>query len=298
MSGGEVRRAAIHDLGYRGYLGSRRPQSTRWQVIVKNLLRSAWRGWWKTKLWLLPALAIVVGFAVAMYVSRYAAARGGLPASWVDEALPMSFGLFPWPAFIVSMTVVATIVSDDLRAGAFEFYFSRPVRPGDYVAGKLAGASLIMAIFLLAGPLLLSLFRLGLCRDLDEVLSALIVVPKTLLVGTVASVAMAALALAFSTLSSEPRYTLAGWAAFFVLGGGTAAALSQILERPAIAAISPKSAIAGLASGVFGAQLPNPWSTQPPLWACALSLAGYLGVSLALISWRIRGAQRRGLGGG
>ena len=36
--------AAIHDLGYKRYVGTRRPQSTRWRVLVKNVVSTSWRG--------------------------------------------------------------------------------------------------------------------------------------------------------------------------------------------------------------------------------------------------------------
>ena len=69
MSGGR-KAAAIHDLGYQRYVGSRRPQHTRYQVIVRNLVAMSWKGWWRYKLSLASGVMIMVGVGVAMYVTR------------------------------------------------------------------------------------------------------------------------------------------------------------------------------------------------------------------------------------
>lgn len=304
MSDGAGRpRAAIHDLGYKRYVGTRRPQSTRWQVIVRNLVAMSWRGWWQVKLWLLGAAFITIGVGVPMYISRHeifenALGGGGLPLTWSDALIPISYRFYPWVAFVVSLTVLSGVVARDLRAGAFEFYFSRPVRPIDYVIGKVGGAAVLMSFFLLVGPLLLSLFRVGLSRSTDELMTTLIVVPKTLLIGAVSTLAFAVVPLAFSALSSRPRNTIVAWAAFYLMVGGTALGLSVGLEIPALAALDLGSAINGFALGLFGVTFLNFSPTPPPLWACMAALLGYAAVSVVILWWRLRAAQRAGLGGG
>lgn len=294
-------RAAIHDLGYKRYVGTRRPQSSRWRVIVRNQVAMAWRGWWQVKLWLAAAAMITVGTGVPMYLARNQifedAVGSGMPMTWADALIPMAFGFYPWVAFIVSLTVLAGVVARDLRAGAFEFYFSRPVRPIDYVLGKVGGAALIMAFFLLVGPLLLALFRIGLSRSTDELVRTLSVVPKALLVGAVSSVVFALLPLAFSSISTRPRHTIAAWAAFFLLVGGIALGIAVGAGIPELAALDVRTAINGFAYGVFDVQFIS-FRAVPPLWACTAALAGYGGLSLALLVWRLRRAQRAGLGGG
>src|SRR5690606_16499841 len=149
-----------------------------------------------------------------------------------DALVPFSFQFYSWFAFILGATVAAPQVARDLRAGAFEFYFSRPVRPVDYMLGKVAGIGLVMACALLAGPFLLSLFRVGLSREVDEILPTLAIVPRTALSGAVGAAAFAVVPLAISTLSARPRITVSIWVAFYFLFGGLVEALSHGLGQP------------------------------------------------------------------
>ncbi|HEX2687325.1 MAG TPA: hypothetical protein VHN14_11945, partial [Kofleriaceae bacterium] len=55
----------IHDLGYKRYVGSRRSVETRWTVIMRHQLATAWKTWWRYKVWLVAAVmatAIAAGF--------------------------------------------------------------------------------------------------------------------------------------------------------------------------------------------------------------------------------------------
>jgi ABC-2 type transport system permease protein len=296
--------AAIHDLGYKRYLGTRRPQSTRWRVLVKNVVSTSWRGWWRMKAWVIGCAITTVAIGVPMYISRdqiiEELVRRGLTIRWADVLLPLSFRFFPWFAFILAATTAAGAVARDLRAGAFEFYFSRPVRPLDYLLGKVAGSAVVVATALLAGPLLLSLFRVGLSTDVAQILPALVLVPRMALVGVAGSVAYAVVALTFSSLSSRPRITTAMWAAFYLLFGGVAEGLALILRASDLAAISLPRAVEGLAFGLFQVHVSVPGFDRvvPGLAASCISLLAYTGFGLVLLQIRIVRAERAGLGGG
>jgi len=296
--------SAIHDLGYKRYLGTRRPQSTRWRVLVKNVVSTSWRGWWRMKMWVVGCAITTVGIGVPMYISRDRIfdelVRRGVTIRWADALLPMSFRFFPWFAFILAAATAAGTVARDMRAGAFEFYFSRPVRPLDYMLGKVVGSALVVSTAMLAGPLLLSLFRVGLSRELDEILPTLSMVPRTALVGLLGSVAFAVVALAFSSLSSRPRITTAIWVAFYLLFGGVAEGLSHALRSPDLAALSLPRAVEGFAFGLFqvsSAQVPG-FDVTPGIAVSYGSLLAYTAVGLVILNVRVRQAERAGLGGG
>jgi ABC-type transport system involved in multi-copper enzyme maturation permease subunit len=292
--------AAIHDLGYKRYVGTRRPQSTRWRVIVGNLVTTSWRGWWRMKMWIIGAILTTVGIGVPMYISRHEIfdqlKQQGVPMTWADALLPMSFQFYSWFGFVLGATVAAAQVARDLRAGAFEFYFSRPVRPVDYMLGKVGGVTLVMACALAAGPLLLSLFRVGLSREVDEILPNLVLVPRTALVGLVAALAYAAVPLALSTLSPRPRITIAMWVAFYFVFGGIASGLAHGLGRPDLAALSISDALVGFSFGIYGVE--PLFQAVPSIGASTAALCGYTAVGLAVLHARVRRAERAGLGGG
>ncbi len=294
-------KAAIHDLGYQRYVGSRRPQSTRYQVIVRNLVSMSWKGWWRYKLSLGSGLMIVVGIGVAMYLSRLDVLQGSPIGSQMrtmaDSLIPESYGYLGMAAVTLNLTVLSGAIAHDLKAGAFEFYFSRPVRPIDYVIGKVGGAFVLLAPILLIAPFLLTVYRMAITGDMNQVTAALPWLPKALLVGVVATMANACLALSFGAMSKNPRYAVAGYGAFIFIGGGMIMTLSIVLELPWLAALDLASAIKGFANGIFGVSFAF-GDKVPSLLASTLSIVGYVSVSIFFILYRIKAAQRAGMGGG
>jgi hypothetical protein len=292
--------AAIHDLGYKRYVGTRRPQSTRWRVIVKNVISTSWRGWWRMKFWMIGALLTTVGTGIPMYLLRHEIVRElereGLKLTWADALVPGSFAFFAWTAFILAITVAASQVARDLRASAFEFYFSRPVRPIDYIAGKVGGVTVIMLFALAAGPFLLSLFRVGLSNDMDEAMTTLALVPRTALVGLLAALAYAVVPLAMSALAPRPRITVAIWVGYYIVFGGLISLLSHALRAPDLAALRLPDAVVGLAFGLY--ETTSMFGQLPSAGASMASLVGYTVLGLLALHWRVRSAERAGLGGG
>lgn len=298
------REAAIHDLGYQRYAGGRRPQHTRWQVIVRNMMSMSWKGWWRYKIPLSVAVMTMVGVGVGIYFSRNdifeaAPGMGEQVRTIADSLIPRSYTWFGFSALIVCLTILAGTVSRDLQAGAFEFYFSRPVRPVDYVIGKIVGAFMLLAPILLLGPLFLTIYRLGLTGDVERVVDTMSWIPKAVVVGVVATLAQASIALAFGALTNRSRYAVVGYAAFMFFFGPIPimAAIAHGVQMPELAALSPNSAILGFAAGIFDADFQF-GPAAPPLGISLISLLGYTSASVLLILWRVRQAQRAGMGGG
>ncbi|MCP4443740.1 MAG: ABC transporter permease subunit [Myxococcales bacterium] len=297
------RQAAIHDLGYQRYIGGRRSQGTRWQVIVRNMLSMSWKGWWRYKMPLVAAFATMVGIGVGIYFSRNsmfvdASPDGGNQIRTIaDSLIPQSYTFFSWSSLLICLTILASTISRDLKAGAFEFYFSRPVRPMDYVLGKLGGAFFLLAPILLVAPFLLTIYRLGLTGDIDRTVETLSWLPRSLLVGFLVTLAQASVALAFGAITRKPRTAIVGYGAFILVFGLVVSAISHGTQSPELAALNLNSAITGLSSGVFEVDFLF-GSQAPSLTASLISILGYITVSISLIMWRVRAAQRAGMGGG
>jgi hypothetical protein len=298
---GSHKAAAIHDMGYQRYVGTRRPQHTRYQVIVRNLVSMSWKGWWRYKLSLGTALMITVGVAVGMYFSRLElferSPMGGQVRTIADSLIPQSFTYLGYAALTLNLTVLAGAISRDLQAGAFEFYFSRPVRPLDYVVGKIGGAFALLAPILLVAPFLLTVYRLAMTGDVDQITDTLPWLPKALLVGTICTLAHATVALAFGAMSKSPRYAVSSYGAFILIFGGIVFGISKAVGEPWIAALNLSSAITGFASGVFDVNFLF-GSESPSLAASTISLLGYITLSILFILFRVKQAQRAGMGGG
>jgi ABC-2 type transport system ATP-binding protein len=257
---GSASGSAIHDLGYKRYLGTRRPQSSRWRVIVRDQVGVTWRGFWRMKAWVIASAMTTVVFGALMFVfgnetfsAAVKQATGSTPTI-VDAMLPFSFQFFPWFGFVMSVSVAAAVVPRDLKAGAFEFYFSRPVRPIDYVAGKLAGLCLIFAAVMAAGPLLLALFRVGISPP-SEMLGMLHVVPRALLVGVLSTTAYAALPMAIGALAGSARTAVAVWVLFYLVVSGIVISVSHAVDQPDLGALSLPVAVVALAYDLFDMQI-------------------------------------------
>src|SRR5439155_19906207 len=69
--------ATIYDLGYKRYLGTRRSQATRWQVIARQQIAYAWAKWWRLKLYLGIA-AIITAIFAAILVFAHSDSFGSL----------------------------------------------------------------------------------------------------------------------------------------------------------------------------------------------------------------------------
>jgi ABC-2 type transport system permease protein len=299
-------RSVVHDLGYKPYEGPRRPPSRRYQVIALNMLTSAWRGWWSLRMWLIVGAMIVVGCSVAiyvlLYVTRASPIRGllqaGLPITWADFLLPQSLQYTSTVAFIVGLKVLARAVADDTRAGAFDFYFARPIRPIDYLLGKLAGAVLTIGGLTMAGPLLIALVRVGLAGSGAEIAQSLPLIGKAALAGTVATVAYAAVPLGISALGRRAALTVAGWAALYLVIGNAASVLGDSTGLAALNALNLRTSVLAIVYHVFDVETVGAARRMMPSISIALSgVAAQVAAAIGLIYWRVRTAERTGLGG-
>ncbi len=290
----------IHDLGYRRYEGPRRTDSARWRVIARHQIAIAWKTWWRFKAPLgLAVITMAIAGGMTMFASERKSSLGSaqmFAQRLIDTALPEAMIWFCRVGFLASLTLGATIIATDVQTGAFGFYFARSTRPRQYVIGKLVGLCALVAILVLAGPLVLALLRLGVADDLDEVKALLPILPKTLAVGGLATLAYACVPLAFSSLLPNRRHALALWAAFYLIFGAMAYALAHVAS-PSIGALDLPRAVQAVAFHLFDLEFRGK-DPAIPLDAALGSLIGYSAISIALIGVQVRRAQHSGVGGG
>jgi ABC-type transport system involved in multi-copper enzyme maturation permease subunit len=292
-------RGTVHDLGYKRYVGTRRAQSTRWRVIARNQIATAWKTFWRFKLALLLALLNTAVFGILMSNDkvRFGMSRffAGAPE---DVLLFMSysspFGWFCRIAFIASMTVTAGAIAGDAQSGAFSFYFARPVRTFDYVFGKLAGFWLLFATILIGGPLILAGVRLGMYGDGGEVLRHLDLLLKVIAIGTLGALAYASVPLAISALVPNRRYALALWAAYYLVVGSIAALIGGH-SSPVIAALDIPTSIAAMAYWLFDIKV----NTGGLLVSLPYAIGGlvlHAAAAIAILYVRVATARTSGIG--
>jgi hypothetical protein len=289
----------IYDLGYQRYRGARRDARTRWRVIARHQVAIAWKTWWRFKAALgMAVITLAIAGGMMMFASDRKSSLGRaqvLAQRLIDTALPESIIWFCRAGFVATLTIGATVIASDVQSGAFTFYFARSTRPRHYLAGKLVGLGLLMACITLAGPLVLSLLRLGVADSSDEVIDLLPDIGKTLLVGGLATLAYTAVPLGFSALLPNRRHALALWAAYYLIFGAMAFAVGHVAS-PAIAAIDIPRAVQAVAFHLFDLQFRDS-DPEIPLAAAIASLATQSGIGMLLAITQVARSHRSGIGG-
>jgi hypothetical protein len=292
----------IHDLGYKRYVGTRRSVDTRWTVIMRHQIATAWKGWWRFKIWLIGAVVATGATGIVLYqlsgdTFRILAGLGGKSLPIADGLLALSTIWYCWLGFITSVLISAPLVAGDARSGAFTFYFVRSVRPRDYVLGKLAGLTILLALIMAAGPFLIGALRVGLSATTDELIAQLPTLPKAAAIGALGTLIYAVVPLGFSAAVPNPRHAMAIWATYYMVIGKMAQAIGLFVE-PSVAAIDLSTALQSTALHLFDAHLVGRRTLSIPLSACLVSILGQAGIAIGLVYWRIRKAHHAGVGGG
>jgi hypothetical protein len=293
----------IHDLGYQRYVGPRRTAATRWRVIVREQLASAWKTWWRWKAAL--ALTVIVTsicggmmFFLSDDMFRGMAGFGLRILSFADGMLPMSIEWYCRCGYYASMVVGATVIASDVQSGAFTFYFARSVRPRDYVLGKLVGYGLIVGSVVGLGPVVLALLRLGLSDSVDDLLAHASIVPRALAIGAVTTLAYSALPLAFSALVPNRRYALGLWVGYYVVVGSITI-LINFESGSQVVALDVSTAIAALSLDIFDVHAVwgrrQKWHLTPGMALASIAIQAV--IAIAIVWWRVARAQRQGVGG-
>lgn len=292
-------KGTIHDLGYKRYAGPRRTANSRWRVIARHQISIAWKTWWRFKAPLgIAVITLSIAGGMMMFASERKSSLGRaqfFAQRLIDTALPESIIWFCRAGFVASLTLGAAVIASDVQSGAFTLYFARSTRPRHYVLGKLVGVGVLVAIVVAAGPLVMALLRLGVADTVDEAIELLHVVPKTLFIGVLATLAYAAVPLGFSALVPNRRHALALWAAYYLIFGAMAYALGHVAS-PSIAALDLPRAVQAVAYHLFELDFRGK-DPAIPFEAAIASLTIHAAAAIAIVSLQVRRAHRSGIGG-
>jgi hypothetical protein len=222
----------IRDLGYKPYDGELLPHRTRYKVLIHRAMSLAWAsGLVKTTIILGMFPAVICGVVMFFkFKAMQILAQQNAPIQLDDPGSLVFTCIFwcqIWFAFVISLLVAAPAISEDVRTGAFQFYFARPVSKHHYLLGKVAPVAFLVIIVSLVPALLLAVLRVGLSQSGGEAWSNLTWVLGTLAYGPIYALVLALPAVALSSLGRRPGSIQGLWAAGFfltwLLGEGIAA---------------------------------------------------------------------------
>jgi len=236
----------VHDLGYRRWQGERMSRLLRPVVVARSgislVLR---RRWLRTALMLawLPIVFPAFGLFAFEYSSTDAnlqrvivqMTRGPLGQPDLAEQVmndpeaarhqvwsTLILVFFRYPQLLAMVLLIGLIapmlVSYDLRTKAYLIYFSRPLSPGQYILGKSAVIWFLLALTVTVPALLVYVMGVLLSPDISVVLQTWDIPLRILAASAVLMIPTTALAVAFSSLTSESRYATFAWFATWAMG--------------------------------------------------------------------------------
>ncbi|QDT08681.1 ABC transporter permease subunit [Planctomycetes bacterium K23_9] len=236
----------VHDLGYRGWTGARMSHLMRPLVVARGGISLVWRRRWLRMMIIFSWLPILL-FGVGIFMFEYSATEpgwgqvlGNLLAFQLqrpDLALSISadhagsrhdvwatliLTFFRVPQLFAMVLLVGLIapmlISYDLRSKAYLMYFSRPLSPTQYIIGKSAVLWFFLSTITAIPALILYLVGVFLSPDLS-VIGETWDIPFRILGATVVLVVpTTALALCYSSFTSESRYATFSWFATWAMG--------------------------------------------------------------------------------
>ncbi len=271
--------ARIRERGYRRYQGARTASGSRWWVVARQLLRAARRQRAVVALVILAAFPTVISAFVLYFASRLKPVSGD---EYVYGLLVKPYGTF-FLALGLAMRAGGGAISDDARAGGFQFYFARPLTHAQYLAGKLAGVATLVATVTLLPPVLLSLVRLALSQG-DDAPHSLSLVARAAALGALEAAVLACVVVALSSLMRRRGLVQGAFVALVFMPWILGVKFRDFTRTPWPALASIPTHLDALGRWLFGISNDIGDRAMPPLVALAALLA--IGAAAIAISWR------------
>lgn len=270
----------IHDVGYRGWAGQRGSPFLRWMVIAGAGIHMVWRSHWLRRMLLLAWLpAASMGLAFFLYEqalkrpeTQFALQRLLMWLPHSDSALQawratpsesrhavwslfmLTFFRYPQGTLMVLVVglIAPPLIARDFRSRAFLLYFSRPLAPAEYILGKSMVLWCYLAAITTMPALVLYILGVLLSPDLTVVSYTWDLPLRIFAASFVLIIPTTALALCFSSMTTESRYAGFAWFSMWVMGWVAYAYLQKIGASHEWSMISIYHMLGRVQAWVFG----------------------------------------------
>jgi len=120
-------------------------------------------------------------------------------------------------SMLIAAIVSSDLISRDLSNSSFVLYFSRPIRPLDYLVGKMAGGFAIMSVFCVIPVIIYGTVVIG-TQSGSEYLKSLEVLGRAAVAGILTSIFFLGVGTMLSSVTKSRSYAGVGtFVSFFVL---------------------------------------------------------------------------------
>ncbi len=238
----------ISPIEYHPWKGERTAQSSRLYVIARSVFRH--------KLGSIGVIVLLVlGFMFVHALNLLMVVlvpHQGLNGS--DMTAHLGNGAFAVFAMLLAAVVTSDLISEDLANSSFVLYFSRALKVRDYLAGKAAGALLLMSLFCAFPPVLLASVSIA-TQTGSDYWGSFVILAETALAGLLVTVFFVPFGLMISSFTSRKSYAAVGtFMSFFGLAV-VSGIFSQFSQSWRV--ISPVNALSILFKWLFEGQVPS-----------------------------------------
>ncbi len=159
--------AVIYDRGYRSYEGERQGRAAIRRAVARDGIRRILGLRRKARRKILPWSLLVIGVVMAAVIIGLHFVAGSIAAG-IAEGLPTYPHLFDLYSRVALLFIAVTgpeLLIPDRTQGVLSVYFSRPMRVGDYLTGKLIAYLTVAGAIYIVPQILLHLGLAGLSED-------------------------------------------------------------------------------------------------------------------------------------
>jgi len=228
----------IRDLGYKPYEGARLPPSNNSWVMLRQGLARAWASW-LVKIAVFVAIFPPLIACLFLGAGRYFAVQMGQAEETVDlgsYVLRQMFRAEMWLVVsLVTLGAGAPAIAEDLTFKAFQFYFSKPVTPVQYLAGRVGAVALLLLTISLGGGFMVVLVAGATATllggdDSTAIVTDLSLIAPVAIYSLSLSLFMASSSVAVSCLSPSRALTMSAWLLLFVVPHVMAAIVDAVAQ--------------------------------------------------------------------
>lgn len=286
-------KGAIRDQGWKRYQGAYTSPGNRWKLIAGRMLRmSARQAWVITMIVLCVFPALVMAVLLFLQSKLWSAGVGGPPDHYGYYLYCKPYGTL-LIAFLTALFAGGGAVADDVRTGAFQLYFARPVTREHYLVGKLI-PPVSLTLLVSSGPgLMLSVLRVAVAKDGADGAHAAFLLGKAGLLGVVEALALGIPIVALSSTARSRGLAQGLYAALFLLPWMLGSAVADVTRSawPQLFSIPHHLQVLGRALFELQPSSSDPTERLLPVWASAAMLAIVIAASIALLRKRLAAVE-------
>ena len=270
-------------MGYRPYEGQLLPLRSRYTVLIRRTLALAWASRLIKITLILASFPMLICGAVMYAKLKLIHEIGSANVRiQLDDPGSLVFTCFYWCqiwfAFSMSLRVAVPAIADDIRTGALQFYFSRPLTRIHYLAGKVVAVALLVMLVSAVPALVLAIFRTGLSISGDEAASGLGLVLRTLAYAPLYAALFSLPPVYLSSLGQRTGAIRGLWAVVFFFSWIFGEGLASATDIQWFALLSLPTDLLLVGQFIFGHELshPVPWYSAAAVLVVVVAGSGWL----------------------